>query len=230
MPPLAEKILRQIFFAIVALLGVALPGVAIAAEKSDVLLDVVSHCLVPHESSYCSRCLAPRSDSVCGAKMECKNTTDVWALSDRYTAIRDAKMCGCAAEFVHGLVLPRNPVTGVEDPRRPDGIWQFAWDVAVGRIEPESIALVVNPRLHRSQNQLHVHLVRLVAEARKQFSAHANKRVASLDQVWNSAAQLAASTGLDDYGVLVVQNQPSEYLVVVTRESPEKQFTKARCN
>jgi len=80
--------------------------------------------------------------------------------NDRFTALRDIKMCGCPSDFVHGPALPIYRVTGVEDPLRPEGIWQFAWDVAIQRMKPESIALVVTPRLHRSQNQLHVHLLR----------------------------------------------------------------------
>lgn len=62
------------------------------------------------------------------------------------------------------------------------------------------------------------------------MEAKPNGHVASLDQVWASAKQLAESNRLEDYGVLVAQGQANDYLVVVTRESPEKQFTRQRCD
>ena len=47
--------------------------------------------------------------------------------------VRDRKMCGCPADFVHGLTIPLRRVTGVEDPRLPDDIWAFAWKAGLGR-------------------------------------------------------------------------------------------------
>lgn len=205
-------------------------GSAFAIERSDILLDIVSHCVNPVSANYCSLCRAPRSDAGCSAALECKKSTEVWALNAQYTAIRDIKMCGCPAGFVHGLALPTYPVRGVEDPQRPDGIWQFAWDVASNRMEPDSIALVVNPRLHRSQNQLHVHLLRLSPQARAQLENAAQGYVSQLDQVWASASRSAAAKGLDDYGVLVVQRPQKDYMVVVTADSPEAAFTQWRCD
>ena len=204
-------------------------GSALAIERSDILLDIVNHCVDPAQANYCTQCRAPRNDAACGAPLECKKSTEVWALNASYTAIRDIKMCGCPASFVHGLALPINTVRGVEDPKRPDGIWQFAWDVAASRIETESLALVVNPQFHRSQNQLHVHLLRLSKDARQQLAKHAPSYVSHLDQVWASAAQSASAKGLTDYGVLVAQRGPKDYLVVVTAESPEDAFTEWRC-
>jgi CDP-diacylglycerol pyrophosphatase len=96
-------------------------------------------------------------------------------------------------------------------------------------MEPQSIALVVNPRLHRSQNQLHVHLLRLSQGARQRLDPHVAGEVRSLDQVWSTAARGAAARGLDDYGVLVVQRGQQDFLVVVTAESPEDAFTEWRC-
>ena len=211
-------------------LGWLLQGCALAIEPSDILLDIVTHCVDPAQDNYCSLCRVPRNDAACTAPLDCKKSTEVWALNDRYTAIRDSKMCGCSAGFVHGLALPISPVRGVEDPSRPDGIWQFAWDVAVSRIEPESIALVVNPQLHRSQNQLHVHLLRLKKDAREQLEKQAVADIGRLEDVWASAARGAAARGLSDYGVLVVQRTPKDFIVVVTADSPEAVFTEWRCN
>jgi CDP-diacylglycerol pyrophosphatase len=221
---------RKIASLVVLAIGCAFQGASPAMERSDILLDIVSHCVDPQPSNYCSLCRAPRKDTACGAALECKKSTEVWALTDRYTAIRDIKMCGCPADFVHGLALPTSPVRGVEDPRRPDGIWQFAWDVAASRMEPESIALVVNPRLHRSQNQLHVHMLRLAQGARVQLEKEGPQTVNSLEQVWRTAAQIAEAKGLEDYGVLVVQQTQIAYLVVVTESSPEAAFAKERCD
>jgi CDP-diacylglycerol pyrophosphatase len=210
-------------------LAFAYYGSALAIERSDILLDLVSHCVDPAQANYCTQCRAPRSDAACGAPLECKKSTEVWALNASYTAIRDIKMCGCPSNFVHGLALPISPVRGVEDPKRPDGIWQFAWDVAASRIETESLALVVNPQFHRSQNQLHVHMLRLSKDGSQQLAKHVPSYINSLDQVWTSAAQSAATKGLADYGVLVAQRGPKDFLVVVTAESPEDAFTEWRC-
>ena len=39
-------------------------------------------------------------------------------------------MCGCSKDFIHGLAMPRSEVTGIEDIRRREEIWQFAWDTS----------------------------------------------------------------------------------------------------
>jgi len=221
---------KTLLLGVALLLASALQRSALAIERSDILLDIVSHCVDPAPANYCSLCRAPRDDAGCGAALECRKSTEVWALNDRYTALRDVKMCGCPAGFVHGLALPIHPVRGVEDPQRPDGIWQFAWDVAVTRIEPESIALVVNPQLQRSQNQLHVHLLRLSPGARGQLEKEKTAYVSDLNQVWATAARSAAANGLVDYGVLVVQRPQTDYMVVVTADSPEAAFTQWRCD
>jgi CDP-diacylglycerol pyrophosphatase len=138
-------------------------------------------------------------------------------------------MCGCPADFVHGLALPVYPVTGVEDPDRPNEIWQFAWDVAVQKMESDSIALVVNPRQKRSQNQLHVHLLRLKSDARSRFETAPNTHVTNLEQVWQGADRVAHANGFSDYGVLVARHSEHDFLVVVAQESPEDMYTVQRC-
>ena len=84
--------------------------------------------------------MLPRRDASCSGITECKQTNEVWALNPQYVAIRDIKMCGCPANFVHGLAMPRDIVTGVEDSKRQEGIWQFAWYIGLQRIEIESLA------------------------------------------------------------------------------------------
>ncbi len=209
-------------------------GGALAAGSRDILLEIVSNCVAlpdaaPSHAAYCSRCRWPRKDAGCGPDPACRQSTDVWALGEDYVALRDIKMCGCPAGFVHGLALPRNTVRGVEDPSRPDGIWEFAWAAAVGRIDADSAALAVNPARRRSQDQLHVHLVRLKPDARPRLAGSIAGRVANLNDVWGVAASGAALRGLDDYGVLVVRDADGRFAVAVTPDSPEAAFTESVC-
>jgi CDP-diacylglycerol pyrophosphatase len=102
--------------------------------------------------------------------------------------------------------------------------------VAAERIEPESIALVVNPKSQRSQNQLHIHLVRLDGQARPQFARNTPSYVNHLDHVWAIAQRDAKSKGLTDYGVLVAQQSPGQFVVVTTPSSPEAMFTQWSCH
>jgi CDP-diacylglycerol pyrophosphatase len=117
----------------------------------------------------------------------------------------------------------------VEDPNREEGIWQFAWDVAMQRIEPQSIALAVNPKSQRSQNQLHIHLVRLDKNARSNLSQYTPVPIDSLEYIWSMAEKDAKAKGLHEYGVLVAQSSPGKYVVVTTPNSPEADFTIWKC-
>ena len=173
--------------------------------------------------------MLPRRDANCGVS-ECKKTNEVWVLNTQYVAIRDIKMCGCPTEFVHGLAMPREVITGVEDSNRQEDIWQFAWDVATERIERDSIALVINPKSQRTQNQLHIHLVRLEKNARDNFLQYSPSYVDSLEHIWATAESVAKAKGLNDYGVLVAQQSPGKYIVVITPNSPEAAFTQWSCN
>jgi CDP-diacylglycerol pyrophosphatase len=199
-------------------------------NSRDVLWHIVTNCLDPTVADYCERCNRPRIDSSCLPRGDCENTIEVWAADEDYAVIRDIKMCGCPEEFLHGLILPRWRVTGVEDPGCPDGIWEVAWDVACKRIKDESsIALVVNPKGWRSQDQLHVHVVRLRQDARQKFDKLTMTRVQCLDEVWTAASQRAASEGLDDYGVLVASNPQGGFMLLVEKYSPERMYTEERC-
>jgi hypothetical protein len=48
----------------------------------------------------------------CAQNLDCKATTEVWETA-AYAVIRDRKMCGCAPDFVHGLVIPRAWIRGM---------------------------------------------------------------------------------------------------------------------
>jgi CDP-diacylglycerol pyrophosphatase len=203
---------------------------AVSAESRDALWNIVTTCLDIHASDYCTHCLSPRIESPCARGRDCKATTEVWEETADYVVIRDRKMCGCASGFVHGLVISRRKIIGIEDPRRPDSIWSVAWAAAKKRIaEDSAIALVVNPPELRTQDQLHVHIVRLQSTAREHFAAARIAQVKSLNDVWKTAAKKAASLKLHGYGVLVTQRLEGGFLVLVEEGSPEKLYTQWKC-
>ncbi len=213
--------------------GISFARPAGAFGPRDVLYEIVSNCMDTTVWDYCRVCRWPRTDQACPQNPDCKNTTELWAESDNYVVIRDSKMCGCPEGFVHGLALPRTHITGIEDKVLPDGIWKFAWESASKRIEDQSaIALVVNPREERNQDQLHVHLLRLKAGARKLFAGRPEQiiHVGSLDKIWGPVKERAAALRLYDYGVLVASDLHGGFMVVVQRDSPEKMYTMWRCS
>lgn len=220
----------KIIFAAILIIGLYSTPVLAAGPvaRSDILLHIATQCVDSSLENYCSQCMSPRLEGHCGVN-ECKKTTDVWASNDQFMAMRDIKMCGCPSGFVHGLAIPRTVVRGVEDPKKPEAIWQFAWETALKKIEPESIALVVNPQAHRSQNQLHVHLLRLSGNAREKLAQNTPSFVDNLEHVWAAANRAAAAQGLSDYGVLVAQTGSHRFMVVVTEFSPESAFTEWAC-
>ena len=145
-------------------------------------------------------------------------------------------MCGCPGGFVHGLAVPLGRVTGVEDPLKPTGLWRFAWEEAVKRIgvqDRESIILAANPRALRTQDQLHIHLVRLADGARRKIMDLSPIHIKDLADVWSAAARHAAAGGLMEggYGVAVVHDPVTDdFLVVTSAGSLEKLFSAFSCS
>jgi CDP-diacylglycerol pyrophosphatase len=230
MNPLNLRLIRPLLLLLAALCILSGTAPAYAAGSRDILWNILNTCLDPTVPNYCSSCRSPVLDAPCALGKTCKETTEVWVLTPEYVALRDRKMCDCPGEFVHGLVMPLKKVTGVEDPRKPDGIWNFAWAIACSRLEDEmERALAVNPPGNRDQDQLHVHVVRLQKDARKRFDPERLCRIADLDQVWSTADRLAKANGLADYGVLVAAHPEGGYLVLVDRASTEKSYTVPRC-
>ena len=199
-----------------------------SAANRNALRTIISQCLDASVSNYCARCPTP-IEGTCGVT-SCWNSIDVWAETADFVAIRDRKMCHCPPGFVHGLALPRAFITGVEDPNRPDGIWPFAWQVALTRIAASAeIALVVNPPYQRTQDELHVHIVRLLKNGRELIDARRPVRIESLDAAWRAAATHAKRMGYATYGVAVMHARDGGYLVVSTNTSPEWAFTESTC-
>jgi len=222
--------IRSIFLFLLLILVTLLSAGAHVAESRDMLLHIVTDCIDVNAPDYCITCLQPRADSPCAVGRECKKTTEVWQETTEYVVVRDRKMCGCAQDFVHGLAIPRRRVLGIEDPRKPDGIWDFTWAEAKKRIkEDNSIALAVNPSGTRSQDQLHIHIVRLQNDARGRFPAARLARITSIEGAWSVAAQKAAEAHFDDYGVLVAKHPDGGFLVVVDDSSIEKMYTQWKC-
>jgi CDP-diacylglycerol pyrophosphatase len=218
----------------IILLAAASAHFAVAANR-DALRVLVENCLDPATAGGGSKCPAPitgETDSTNEAR--CKATTDVWAKNSEFVVIRDRKMCGCPRGFEHGLAMPLALISGLESDKAPEGIWQFAWDVASTRIyDPNLIALAVNSRLQRSQDQLHIHIVQLLKGARDNFPQSSVVTVDNLEHVWSVAKTFAQEKGMGDYGVLVVGGPGDKFTVVVAdggwSHSPEKDYTYYQC-
>jgi len=171
----------------------------------------------------------------------CRSTTHVWARSadGRFAVIRDLKMCKIGPgphdeSFVHGLAIPLAPISGVEDDRvyatpEQNGIWQLAWESALARgLREEEIALVANPPGNRSQNLLHVHVVR-----RNQAPLPAGIEIADLTTVWQQAAQLGKGIPCRNYGIVVTRSGKGFRLLVEEGDAnpqvnPEGKYTVER--
>ena len=228
---LALKIIKKFQYLILILTLVLIyPSFALEIPRGDILLNIATQCINPKAQNYCNQCVSPRTEGNCGNIRECKNTTEVWSENEQFVAIRDIKMCGCAKGFIHGLAMPKYEVTGIEDIRRPEEIWQFAWDTSKKIIEPDLIALAVNPKSRRSQNQLHVHLVRIDPKVQNKFNTYSYAYVKNLEHVWETADKLAAKNSLIDYGILVTQATSNQFIVLITPNSPEGEFTIWNCN
>ncbi|HXX82009.1 MAG TPA: CDP-diacylglycerol diphosphatase [Thermodesulfovibrionales bacterium] len=200
-----------------------------ACVNRDILWNIVTNCLDSTVSDYDKRCRWPIDNSVAA----CRNSTGLWDENAEFVVLRDEKMCDCLDNktFVHGLAIPRTKVTGTEDPKRPISIWQFAWDYAVKRIRnKKEIALVVNPPgKNRSQDQLHVHIVRLNDAGRRLIASPNVSNVKSLADIWNKADTLAKEKGFDYYGVLVAKNPAGGFIVFVNNRNLEYDYTLAKC-
>ena len=166
----------------------------------------------------------------------CRRTTHVWARSAdrRFIVIRDLKMCEEKerphdTRFVHGLAIPLTRVWGVEDEQlyaapEQNGIWQLAWDAALAQgLREDEIALVANPPAVRSQNQLHIHIVRRNGAALPPAIA-----LPDLRNVWQRAAEAGKNIGCRNYGILIQKSGGTFRLLVEAPNdghNPEDKYT-----
>ena len=223
------RILRRFAFAYLCIHLLVYSEATLASKKSDILLEIIQNCLNVKTTNYCQLCRAPQLSANCSGTSSCSSSIEVWAENDDFVAIRDIKMCGCPSDFVHGLVLPKSVVTGIEDDLRSDEIWQFAWNVAEQRMQIQEIALAVNPKSKRSQNQLHVHLVRLKSDLNPKLKSSWIGTTEDLSRIWSLASQAAQARQMTEYGVLVTHSPQGGYRVALTSDSPEWEFTQAIC-
>ena len=129
-------------------------------------------------------------------------------------------------------------VAGFEDPHRPEGIWPFAWRIARERIADErEIGLVINPADDRTQNQMHVHLLRLDPEVRRGLDAQPPTLPAGavavelrdLEAVF-ATVEGSVDDGIADRGILVVKQAARPgFLALVTERSSPQAFTRNHC-
>jgi CDP-diacylglycerol pyrophosphatase len=182
-----------------------------------VLYLLARKCIDTSAPDYCTACPSPRA-GYCPSPATCDTTTEVWTGTTRYVAIRDKTMCSCP-DVVHGLVMPLGAVSGIEDPDRPPSIWSFAWSVskAAGFAEEQTV-LIANPPDHRSQSQLHIHVLPIDPAKSGPLETTVMAEVWDLNGVWQSADVLAAAKGLKSYGILVHKSAEGWHVHLEDRE------------
>jgi len=198
------------------------------------LWQIVSRCIGQERAHYCG---CPSFALSCCGERDTPDADVVWAKTADFVAIRDLRMCHCPPDFIAGLALPRARVSGIEDPNRPEGIWPFAWDVARMRIADErAIGLVINPVDARSQNQMHVHLLRLRPEARQWLDGDAPipfgvqvVPLATLDAVFAATLARVGPSRMRNTGVLVARGPDGGWRAALTNRASPQAFTVNRC-
>lgn len=215
----------------VCLLVVALhPGIARA--DADALWQIVARC-VDRTDRTTPYCACPAFARSCCGDTTTPDVDVVWGETSEFVAIRDMTMCGCDPAFTAGLAMPRTRITGIEDPARPDAIWPFAWRIARTRIADEqAIALVINPDDARTQNQMHVHILRLLPDARERLDETpglVTVDVPDLQRVFTAGAERVGASAIGIHGMLVMRRLDGGYRIVLTDERSPQEFTRNRC-
>ena len=88
---------------------------------------------------------------------------------------------------------------------------------------------MVNPPGLRTQDQLHIHLARLLPNARPRVDALKPARADRLEEIWLVAGRHAAGRGLNAYGVIAILARDGGWLVATDAKSPESEYTAGRC-
>lgn len=108
----------------------------------DILKKLATNCCVAH----------PPTDAHC----------KYYSATDKYVVVKDAN----PRKPDGYLVIPSFPVTGIEDTRATEAnpvvnFWQFGWNQATNGVlkkQPRNVALAINSKPGRDQDQLHIHL------------------------------------------------------------------------
>ena len=207
------------------------------APDPDALWQIVSTCIGTQSTNYCTCPIFSRS---CCGDTATPDADVVLATTREFVAIRDMKTCGCPDDLVAALAIPRARVTGIEDPARPEGIWAFAWDVGRSRIkDDDAIALVINPRSMRTQNQFHIHILRIRPDARTQLErldVGPSGRgmlivpVADLGRVFAAVVSALGTDQIGDRGILVMRApDDGTFRAVVTDHFSPELFAISKC-
>jgi len=208
--------------------------------KTDALWNLISLCINQSESKYC---LCSTMIKTCCNDPDTPDEDVVWSLDKDFLVIRDIRQCGCPKGFVTAITMPRMKVTGIEDPKRPEGIWLFAWDTA-SRVIPDhgEIGLTINPQGRRSQNQMHVHIQRIKPETRKWFDDPAMRRQASekyklifidlddLGGVFKAVGEKVGISRMKDTGVLIVKSTNTGFQAMITFDKSPEAFVEKFCD
>jgi len=223
---------RRAIITVATILFVALPMSPFPAQAGatkcsgretdpDCALYVIARkCVDTSDPDYCSACPSPRA-GYCPGASTCEKTTEVWTGTSRMIAIRDRTMCTCP-EVIHGLVIPTGAVTGVEDPDRPPAIWLLASKAAeAAGLTVDQTALIANPPDHRTQNQLHIHVLPIDPAKVTSLETTPSVTVADLKGVWQAADALAASNGMTSFGIVVHRSGVAWHVHVADAPLPE---------
>jgi CDP-diacylglycerol pyrophosphatase len=202
--------------------------------RPNALWTIVSRCVDRQTAAYCS---CPPFELSCCGNPSTPDTDVVWARTADFVVIRDLRMCGCPSDFVSALAMPLTRISGIEDPHRPEGIWPFAWDVARVHIRDElAIGLVLNPPAARTQDQMHVHLLRLQPGVRPWLDGDApappGVQIVPVPDIGAVFAAVQARVGAEhmrDTGVLVARARRGGWRAVLTDRTSPQAFTLNRC-
>lgn len=201
---------------------------------ANALWGLLSQCI---NASGNQTCACPSLLGSCCAGPASSYADAVWATTPDFVALRDVKQCACPSEFVHGLALPRVKVTGIEDLNRPNAIWPFAWQTAATKIaNPQEICLAINPPQARSQNQMHVHMMRLLPKTRTWLDGAQHLEglvLLDLTDLHGVFTEVLVKVGADQMGktgVVVAQGVHGRYRALLTDRTAAEHFCQKLCD
>ncbi|HXX54043.1 MAG TPA: hypothetical protein VEI28_05675, partial [Thermodesulfovibrionales bacterium] len=81
----------------------------------------------------------------------------------------------------------------------------------------------------RTQDQLHVHIVRLNDAGHGLIRSRDVSSLRNLANVWNKVDELAKEKGFDHYGVLVARSPAGGFIVFVSNGNLEHDYSISKC-
>ena len=174
------------------------------------------------------------------------NTTIMAFVPNQYLLLQGKKMSDChvnatthgvppTSQYIDLLVLPLTKVTGVEDQHRPNGIWQQAWTIAQSYLPDNGlIVLAANPRHYRTQDQLHIHILRqqpgIINYVNKLKPIYISSLSGAVDPVWAAAERHSNShINSGELGIAVLFDHIKQKFAVVTSTDPTERTFGLQC-